>query len=141
MGRQGDGGAELEYDEVLGRALDEGSGGVDDSFGLGGEVEGTRGLGFEFPFTASVSFFSESDWNVSFEYTSIRRYYLGAASPIDKRWYKVNVVSDGVLESYFAEVFRLLRTIPSWSFFLSLSRVSSPYKLNLILTCFIPPAL
>jgi hypothetical protein len=31
--------------------------GVDNSFGLDGEVEGTRGLGFEFPFAVSVSFY------------------------------------------------------------------------------------
>jgi len=33
---------------VLNKALDEGCEDVDDSFGLEGEVERTRGLGFEF---------------------------------------------------------------------------------------------
>lgn len=46
----------MEYDEMLRRALDERSVGVDDSFELDGEVEGTRKLGFEFPFAVSVSF-------------------------------------------------------------------------------------
>ena len=45
----------MEYGEVLGR--DERREGLDDSFGLTGEVEGTRGLGFEFPLAVSVSFY------------------------------------------------------------------------------------
>ena len=55
MSRRGEGEAEMEYGGVLERASDEGSVGVDDSFGLDGEVDGTRGFGFKFPLTVSVS--------------------------------------------------------------------------------------
>lgn len=41
---ESEGGAEMEYSDVLNRALDEGCEDVDDSFGLEWEVERTRGL-------------------------------------------------------------------------------------------------
>jgi hypothetical protein len=45
----------MEYDEVLGRALDVGGVGVSDSFGLDGEVDRTRRLGIRL----SISHFCE----------------------------------------------------------------------------------